>query len=155
MLRYGLAILFSAALGLTGCDKPKPPEAAAPAVARAPIVTAYDVLRESLATDDLAATQAAAKQVASLGEGALAKFATDVAAATDLDQARRSFGELSREYIALLGAKPDLDPGKTLVAFRCPMAEGYKKWVQFGEPMRNPYMGKRMLECGAKVDLVP
>ncbi len=140
------------------CDKKSPEPAAAPKAAQGhPLVLAYDAVREALAVDDLAATQAAAKALAEAGkaEAALAQAAQKVASSVDLDAARLAFGDMSQAYIALLNAKADLDPDKKLVAFRCPMAKGYKKWVQFGEPMRNPYMGKAMLECGAKVDLVP
>jgi hypothetical protein len=35
------------------------------------------------------------------------------------------------------------------------MARGYQKWVQTGDDMANPYMGKRMLKCGGKVKLEP
>jgi hypothetical protein len=143
---------------LVACDKKAPePSAAEPPANAHPLVLAYDGVREALAVDDLAATQATAKALAEAGkaEAALAEAAQKVASSADLDAARVAFGDLSQAYIALLNAKAVLDPDKKLIAFRCPMAKGYKKWVQFGEPMRNPYMGKAMLECGAKVDLVP
>jgi len=154
------SLLLSLVLSMPflACDKKSPEPAAAQKPVQAhPIVLAYDAVREALAVDDLAATQATAKALAEAGkaEAALMEGAQKVAASTDLDAARLAFGDLSQAYIALLSAKTDLDPDKKLIAFRCPMAKGYKKWVQFGEPMRNPYMGKAMLECGAKVDLVP
>jgi threonine/homoserine/homoserine lactone efflux protein len=35
--------------------------------------------------------------------------------------------------------------------FECPMAKGYKRWVQPTDELENPYMGQEMLTCGSEV----
>ncbi len=44
---------------------------------------------------------------------------------------------------------PSLRSGRFL--FLCPMASGYKKWVQTTPTLNNPYWGKRMLTCGSQL----
>lgn len=128
---------------------------AAPTVERPPLVAGYEALRDRLADDDLAGAKTKAEDLAkaAASEAAVAEQATALTKAADIEAARRVFGDLSKAYITVLAAKPEL--AKDLHAFRCPMAEGYQKWVQVDTTMKNPYMGKRMLECGSKVDLVP
>nr|MDQ3300496.1 efflux RND transporter periplasmic adaptor subunit [Myxococcota bacterium] len=70
-----------------------------------------------------------------------------LAAATDLVAARRAFGELNRFLIALAAADPRLQQGWHV--FRCPMAEGFKKWFQRTAQKQNPYMGQAMPTCGS------
>ncbi len=156
-------IMLALLLSFAACDKKDnaastgaaaPTEAGAK-VAHPPLVLAYDALREALAVDDLELAKAKAKDLAALA-GAPAQV---VAVASNFDKlpnietARIAFGEVSRAYITHLAATPEVAKG--LIAFRCPMAEAYQLWVQTGEPMRNPYMGKRMLECGSKVEMIP
>ena len=80
----------------------------------------------------------------------LARAAADLkgAPADKADEVRRRFGEVSRPIVALLAAAPSLARGRHV--FECPMAQGYKKWVQPAEEISNPYMGTRMLRCGSK-----
>lgn len=146
--------------GLAGCDKSAPKSdtpAVVTAVERAPLVAGYEALRDRFASDDLdggkAAAGALAKAAATAGEAALAAQAEAIAKMPDIAAARLAFGELSRAYLGVLEKKPELAAG--LYAFRCPMAEGYQKWVQVDETLKNPYMGKKMLECGSKVDFTP
>ena len=73
--------------------------------------------------------------------------AEQLAAAEDLKTARREFGELDRFLIALAVADPRLQQGWHV--FRCPMAEGFKKWFQRAPKLENPYMGPAMLACGS------
>ena len=47
-------------------------------------------------------------------------------------------------------AEPSHKKGRYV--FYCPMVKGYQKWVQVDKKISNPYMGTRMLECGAKSD---
>ena len=120
------------------------------------LIGAYDTLREALASDDLKAGAAAAAKLADVAAAkypSIADQAKGAASAADLDAMRRQFGEVSKAMIEAAVKEPALAEG--LVTYRCPMAEGYKKWVQLGPPMRNPYMGQKMLECGSKVDLTP
>ena len=65
----------------------------------------------------------------------------------DLETARQDFGYLSRVVIELLQQEPSLQ--KDLYIFECPMAQDYKKWIQKENTINNPYMGSKMLECGA------
>lgn len=66
---------------------------------------------------------------------------------TDLKSARRSFelwstatADLLKPHRAALGLK----------VFQCPMAPvaGKGRWVQRAQPLRNPFFGSAMLECG-------
>lgn len=152
-------------VGACGKAAEEAPSANAPAAApaevkkaeRPALVQGYESLRDRLADDDLAGSKKAALALAETatqgGEAALSEAAKQVEASPDLDKARLAFGEVSKAYLTVLDKKPELKAG--LVAFRCPMAEGYQKWVQVDEPMKNPYMGKAMLECGSKVELAP
>ena len=123
------------------------------------VVVRYDSVRTALAADDLAAARKASHALAAAaragGAGphraAIATRADELRAAGDIAAARLAFGELSRALITLLVAEPALAVGAT--AYRCPMAKGYKKWVQLGGELANPYMGKRMLKCGSKTAL--
>ncbi len=77
------------------------------------------------------------------GNGAAEQLAT----VKDLAAARRAFGELNRFLIALAAADPRLQEGWHV--FRCPMAEGFKKWFQRSPRLENPYMGQAMPTCGS------
>ena len=57
---------------------------------------------------------------------------------------------MSRALIAVLSAEPSLQQGRHV--YECPMAKGYKKWVQVSEGVSNPYMGTDMLQCGTEAD---
>jgi Cu(I)/Ag(I) efflux system membrane fusion protein len=128
-----------------------------PAAAPAPIeeaLGAYEKARALLAADSTDGLAAAAKDMAAAARKAgaepLAKAVDDLAGAADIAAARRAFGEVSRAVIALAAADPALAKGRHV--FRCPMAEGYQKWVQTTPEIANPYMGKKMLKCGGKSD---
>ena len=149
--KVSASIVALALAGACGGKAADGPEVAQVAVARAPLVAAYEALRDRLANDDLPGTQAAATALAKVG---LAAQAEAVAKAPEIEAARVAFGDLSKAYLEQLTKEPDLQKGG-LYAFRCPMATGYQKWVQTDETMKNPYMGKAMLECGSKVELVP
>lgn len=166
MRTFFFSTLFVFVSSHIACDKPADQgapvqgvsaqgPAPAPRVDHPPLVLAYDALREALAIDDLVLAKAKTKELAAIAGAPekLVAVANDFEKVPNLETARIAFGEISRAYITHLAKNPDLAKG--LIVFRCPMAEAYKLWVQTGEPMRNPYMGKRMLECGAQVDLVP
>jgi protein SCO1 len=127
------------------------------------LLTAYESMRAAFASDDLAGAKshaaaiadAATKASAEAGAGRqglldLAASARAVGAAADVDAARLAFGQLSKGVIALLVGEPKLREGRFL--FLCPMASGYKKWVQTSPTLNNPYWGKRMLTCGDKLN---
>ena len=124
-----------------------------------PMLAAYERVRGSLAADDAnvtaaareieaAASAAAATPGASEHYKAIASGAAALATATELADARKAFGEISRHVVELLAADKMLAQGKFV--FECPMAKGYRKWVQTSDALENPYMGKRMLHCGGE-----
>jgi len=151
------------------CDKKDPApaapaegaaEAAAPTTAAlAPMVEGYDKVRAALADDDLAAAKTAAtayKAIVTTEDAdapGIAAGLDAIVAAPEIEAARDGFSTLSEGYIKFLVAHPELKTG--LIAYRCPMARGFKKWVQTEKKMMNPYMGKAMLECGGDTDLAP
>ena len=141
------------------------PAAAVPAGPRGVVLSRYEALRTALADDradglaaDVDSLRAAALElVAAKGAGAAeglkgadALVAVTKAAPVDLKAARLAFGELSRGVVAVVAADTALQVGRFL--FECPMAKGYQRWVQLAPSMMNPYMGKRMLECGSPVE---
>jgi Cu(I)/Ag(I) efflux system membrane fusion protein len=147
---------------------PTAPAAALPAGPRGVVLARYEALRAALADDKGAAiaaelpalrtaVAALAADKAAAGAADLQKGLDGLAAATttkdgaavDLKAARVAFGELSRGVVAAIAADPALQAGRFL--FECPMAAGYQRWVQNSATMANPYMGKRMLECGSPV----
>ena len=121
----------------------------------------YEDIRAKLAQDDLesvsgAALKKSAESVAVKAPEALRDHLAALADAAgkleeapkgDADAVRKAFGEVSRSAIALLTAEESLR--KDLHVFECPMAQGYKKWVQPSETKENPYMGQKMLQCGS------
>lgn len=128
----------------------------APDGATVNMTDAYEAVRKALAGDDLVAARAAGTALAksaSAHDSATAAAAAKLADAQDLDTLRLAFGATSEAYIAMLVKMPGMATG--LHAFSCPMAKGYKKWVQKSDTIDNPYMGKRMPGCGTPTDLVP
>ena len=74
----------------------------------------------------------------------LGKQADAVAAAKDLKLAREAFKTLSTSVIQYVD---DLKPEKGAYhEAYCPMAKA--SWLQKGQGIKNPYMGKEMLTCG-------
>ena len=119
---------------------------------------AYDATRAALAADDLAAAKKAADALASTAQKHtafrhIASAAASLTGAADIAAARLAFGEASKALITAIAADASL--GKGLYAFRCPMASGYKKWVERSKDYQNPYMGKRMLKCGGATEMTP
>jgi Cu(I)/Ag(I) efflux system membrane fusion protein len=135
-------------------------------------LTRYEALRAALADDnavvgtaDLEALRTAvaalvaekAAGAADLDKGVAGLTAAMTAATKDAAGAlvvdtkavRLAFGELSRGVVAVVAADNALQTGRFL--FECPMARGYQRWVQTAPAMMNPYMGKRMLDCGSAV----
>lgn len=137
--------------------------AGGPADSMKPVFEQYEALRAELAADggnvdataaklersaNAAATKAAGEVKKELV--ALSAAAKDLAGAENLAVARKSFGEVSRHLVAVVAAAPEL--GDERFVFACPMAPGYKKWVQTKTKVENPYMGSKMLACGSASD---
>lgn len=126
------------------------------------LVPAYEKIRKALAADQLKVSQASAKVFATKASQnksqdkkefqALSLAAKKLSQSKDLKNARLSFGALSKALISLLHEHKGT---KGLQAYQCPMAKGYKKWIQADVKMANPYMGKKMLKCGGKTAFKP
>ena len=107
----------------------------------------YEAIRAALAGDemkDIAKHAAALAPMAESISGTEAKKAAEgLRAATDITRAREHFGAIS----ALLIPKFEKAALKDVHFFRCSMVN--RSWAQRGKDVRNPYMGKAMLACGA------
>src|SRR5687767_14835162 len=113
---------------------------------RTPVAQAfehYELVRAALAADNLTEAAPHAKALADTADaasGAPAKKAADaLAAAKNLEDARKQFGELSTILVPVFQA--EAIPGTS--AYMCPMKQ--KPWMQRGDKMANPYYGKAML----------
>jgi hypothetical protein len=129
----------------------------------AEVLSAYERVRSELAADQITATtksssllETAARSAAAAGgprQPQLQQLAASAAKLrdvpkTDANEVRKAFGDVSAVVVALASADATLQAGRHI--FECPMAQGYKKWVQTSETVANPYMGSAMLECGSK-----
>jgi Cu(I)/Ag(I) efflux system membrane fusion protein len=116
-----------------------------------PMLVAYERVRATLAADSIDGLAGAAHEIeAAAKTDQIAKSARALAQATNLDEARLAFAEVSKFVIALLAHDHELAKGQHL--FECPMVKGYNKWVQPTDDLANPYMGKHMLACGGEAD---
>ncbi len=100
-----------------------------------------------------ALSKAAEAVVTKVGKGALepiAKGVLDNANAMhqpNIEDQRRQFRTLSDYVIKLMDhAAPSKAVGSKLYVVHCPMYPG--DWLQADQPVRNPFYGKSMLECG-------
>jgi hypothetical protein len=178
MKRGILSVLLCVAVfsWTVGCKKEQAPpaggketkEAKAPAKVASSLVQDYEVIRLALAADSLEKThqgaEALAKQALAAASSAAAEDQPILRAAAlaaqkikenkDIEAIRNtSFGDLSKEVLRYIVREEGRKKGVT--AYQCPMAKGYKKWIQRDDTMANPYMGKRMLKCGGKDTLAP
>ncbi len=150
---------------------PPPAALAAAPAAATEFLAQVAAVSEALATDDTVAAVATGRRLAPLAQGLAATGNESVdhaihavqavnagPAGGDLAAIRRSFLPWSEagSALALALRKSGQDPGVRVLA--CPMtsdsfpgAPGQARWVQRGEPTRNPYFGARMLDCGAEV----
>jgi hypothetical protein len=127
-------------------------------------LASYEEIRASLAKDDIAATTAtaaalekSARSASGAASGHAKQHWTRLADAAkqlhempkkEEEAVRKAFGDVSEALVTLLTADRELAAGLHL--FECPMAQGYKKWVQSDPKISNPYMGTRMLTCGSE-----
>jgi Cu(I)/Ag(I) efflux system membrane fusion protein len=158
-----------------GKEKEKPAPVEAPqafVTSLTPLYRACLAAQRALAADDLAGTQAAFTDVAAATKvgadlegpardawadlGArLARHAKEGAGAADLAAARDAFRLLSGDALELV-RRFGQATGATLVAVHCPMAfDKGASWLQEGGDVRNPYFGKKMLDCGDVEDTFP
>ena len=115
------------------------------------VVVAYLDIQTQLAADksDTIKAQAHAigEQAARMGQAgaAVAKAAADVEKATDLKTIREAFGPLSEAVVAAAKADGWTDVSGLKLAY-CPMVR--QPWLQAGDKLQNPYLGKAMPDCG-------
>jgi len=74
-----------------------------------------------------------------------------MAPAGDLAEARRAFLPFSTVLVEFLRVARQQDAGTQVKIFRCPMAPKPGFWMQLQGPLRNPYFGKEMLDCGSEL----
>lgn len=116
------------------------------------IVASYLEIQNHLAGDQFGQIKGPARTLASQAQalrkdgGPIAKSATALEQAGDLEAARTAFGQLSDAVIARLNAPDGKDAKANLKLAFCPMVK--KSWMQRDEQIRNPYYGKTMLTCG-------
>jgi Cu(I)/Ag(I) efflux system membrane fusion protein len=161
----------------TAAPEKKPPRSTLPALpeqefsppVRASLATAldaYEEIRSSLAQDTLSGVAASGQRLATALSAALsglegaplevkqrfraaADEAKDIGKAENLDQGRKRFSDLSESVVSIVAADASLS--KERHVFECPMVEaGFNKWLQKGDRLENPYMGKKMLSCGSE-----
>lgn len=113
-------------------------------------------LADTLARDDLGAFNAALPNLPPTPPGFPPDIKPPEGRAPDLAAARSSFLPMSEavaDYaMRVRGHFPKLR------VFRCPMSDMVApgipknaKWIQFSASLRNPFMGREMLECGTEV----
>ena len=115
------------------------------------VYTLYLKIQTGLAADSIKDLKTNATQIAGAIRTTAKGFSADVAkqaetlaAAADLKAARTALKELSSSMIKFLG---DHKVAKgTYYEVFCPMVEA--SWLQSGKAIKNPYMGKAMLDCG-------
>jgi Cu(I)/Ag(I) efflux system membrane protein CusA/SilA len=72
--------------------------------------------------------------------------------AGDLPEARREFLPFSAAVTEFVrAARVQAEPLNSLRVYRCPMAPQPGFWIQTQGPLRNPYFGAEMLDCGSEV----
>ncbi|HEX8312597.1 MAG TPA: efflux RND transporter periplasmic adaptor subunit [Chthoniobacteraceae bacterium] len=137
-------------------------------------LNAAAALGESLAADDLAGFQNRAQHVSDSADALAPAFPKEDAWApliarakevahfhdtADLAKARKAFhplAELSAELVK--AARAGAVGLRDVKIYRCPMtadsfpgAPKQASWVQVSSPMKNPYFGPEMLDCGTEV----
>lgn len=117
------------------------------------VLAHYDPIRQALAADKLDGLKEHGEALGKVDDKEIAKAGKEIAAAKDLEGARKTFGELSKAVLAMVEAATKagekLGP---LHVFRCPMAKPYGMWLQEVKEVGNPYYGSAMLRCGKLVD---
>lgn len=107
----------------------------------------YEAVRVALSSDKFADVaphaKALAAEVNAVGGDAAKTVATQLAAATTIEDARTHFGELSTVLVPIF--QKEKIPGT--FAYMCAMKK--KAWVQKGDTVQNPYYGTAMPTCGS------
>jgi copper/silver efflux system protein len=130
------------------------------------LLHAGDSISRSLASDRLPDFNQAAPGLAPAVQNAIAAFgpehpwtpllhkvhATPLNPAGDLTEARTEFIAFSAAMVELVKAVRQKDAASASVKiYRCPMAPKPGFWMQLEGPLRNPYFGQEMIDCGTEV----
>jgi len=143
--------------------------------AMAPILHAIAAVGQALSKDDFPAYESAAKQLDADFPAPPANAAAEVQSAwatvnsvrhlhageTSLASARSAYLPLSEAAADLVLALKKAGVGaNTMDVFACPMtqsafpgASSKARWIQSGGPLRNPWFGPEMIDCGAKLPI--
>ena len=115
------------------------------------VYDAYLKIQTGLAADSVSAVKANATAIATAARTSAKDFSADVAKqaetlanAKDIKAARAALKDLSTSMIKFLGDRK-VAKGTYYEVF-CPMVDA--SWLQVGKSIKNPYMGKAMLDCG-------
>jgi len=173
--KYVVTVLVAAALAGCSPAEKKAHPTLAPQTLPAPVLeslkralTAYEETRALLARDELKGVDEAASRISAalkdaseggadlppqlteiLEEGA--RTSQSLAGATELQEAREAFGEVSRLILVVANVDPRITEGWHV--FECPMTKTFPKWMQPSEDVDNPFMGQAMPTCGVASDL--
>lgn len=113
------------------------------------IINGYLNIQEALVSDNFIKVKESTKDFLSKSKTSssvdLVKGSNELSNAKNIEDARKKFKSLS----SILIKKYKNDLYNNLVIVYCPMAGA--KWIQKKGKIRNPYMGKEMLECGEKI----
>jgi Cu(I)/Ag(I) efflux system membrane fusion protein len=144
------ALLLDGQAQLAHGEEPSPSASSAVPVPSEALVHAAIEAASALASDDLTAYAKLLPALASTGAAHefLMPLAAKLAAGPDLKAARLAFAPFSSAVADLVRAQPAVKRGAKI--FECPMTPGIGKgrWLQHASPLRNPFFGSEMLECG-------
>jgi Cu(I)/Ag(I) efflux system membrane protein CusA/SilA len=131
------------------------------------LISFADALGRSLASDDITAYNAAVMEGGPVAAGLKGGFqaghpweamvgkvvqSAAIGRGEDLAGARAKFLTFSSAVVELAGGVRSQSPGGAAFRiYRCPMAQKPGVWIQKEGPLRNPYFGKEMLDCGVEV----
>ncbi len=103
----------------------------------------YIAAQEGLAADDFEKAKEALLRLSDSCRGEIRDLSRQAAAGPDISAVRGAFKPLSTAMLEM--KRP---PGTAVVY--CPMADGFQgaRWIQKEGPIRNPYFGAEMLDCG-------
>jgi len=163
LLLDGQAQLAQSAKGEESTPPPMPETHAADIETLKPLVFATADAADALANDDLERYQkqlpalqtALAAYVAAFpdaAKGPLAQFTEGLKPGPDIRAARRSF-EVFSTAIADLAKAAHLHHSGAVKIYQCPMSPvlGSGRWLQRAEPLRNPFFGSAMPDCGEEI----
>jgi len=163
LLLDGQAQLAHSAAGEPSSESKMPEAHVADIDTLKPLVFATADGADALASDDLERYQ---KQIPALqtalkayvatfpdaAKGPLAQFTEGLKSGPDIKAARRSF-EVFSTAIADLATAAHLHHSGAVKIYQCPMSPvlGSGRWLQRSEPLRNPFFGSAMPDCGEEI----